>query len=579
MSIEKLISDFVSQAEEIQLSILVQRALTLSGRIPEEDKLSSLTLAEHYAVECISNGDYNFSSDGNMGLAFRPHGRLYILPKEDLDTHSQFFTLLGYFNLAEGELCTYRSMKELERSSLEQERTTVLNYLLPYEIERVCREIVTLSNHMAPLIYYVGEYTISNFYEVGKSGCKLESTLEHALNTVIEQQENAPIEFLMIVFGMHLLLRSGGYTRLEELNSTQFSFVGFEQFFESKYEIYKKVLDSKSPISSESSFYSSSLGEKAELLAEMRKVLQSTGSRFIREIGGANLRKKEDILPTSQIETNVSTVSGEPSELTKTLLKDWLILEHPSFKEAPIGCFEELLKKLIMPQDGSFSFPLESLIDYVVSEAVYKTHSDFGMTRGTRDFLKLSKALSQDETTLACDWGQAEYFCHVVPHEKMRAVHSPKMLLMMLNAISGRMRFNTWHYAPSYFAIENIPAKRDWFYAPRMADTADHSDQHHTGHIHATVRYSIRSPLPIYIKETILPGFIDLRLMRQSGKAYSRENLITAIAYTESLQFIYQNLMNLVLKENKNFVFTFGSKDWIQQNYSLQKLEVADAAN
>ena len=76
---------------------------------------------------------------------------------------------------------------------------------------------------------------------------------------MIEQQENAPIEFLMIVFGMHLLLRSGGYTRLEELNSTQFSFVGFEQFFESKYEIYKKVLDSKSPISSESSFYSSSL--------------------------------------------------------------------------------------------------------------------------------------------------------------------------------------------------------------------------------------------------------------------------------------------------------------------------------
>ena len=92
-----------------------------------------------------------------------------------------------------------------------------------------------------------------------------------------------------------------------------------------------------------------------------------------------------------------------------------------------------------------------------------------------------------------------------------------------------------------------------------------HHDQHHAGHVHASVRYSIRSPLPICVRDSVFPGFIDLRLMRQSGDPYSREDLVTAIAYTEALQFIYQSLMNFVLKENKNFVFAFGDKKWIEK--------------
>ena len=102
---------------------------------------------------------------------------------------------------------------------------------------------------------------------------------------------------------------------------------------------------------------------------------------------------------------------------------------------------------------------------------------------------------------------------------------------MTLNAISARMRFNSWHYAPSYFDVANVPEGRGWFTAPRMADIADDSDQHHNGHMHALVRYSIRSPLPIRIDHDVLPGFIDLRLMRQSGEPYREAELMTAIAY------------------------------------------------
>jgi hypothetical protein len=100
-----------------------------------------------------------------------------------------------------------------------------------------------------------------------------------------------------------------------------------------------------------------------------------------------------------------------------------------------------------------------------------------------------------------------------------------------------------------------------------MADIADDSDQHHTGHVHATVRYSIRSPLPLRIGRDVRPGFIDLRLMRQSGDPYSQGDLITAIAYTEALQFLYQSLMNHVLDYDVGFTFSFGDKSWFERVY------------
>jgi hypothetical protein len=155
---------------------------------------------------------------------------------------------------------------------------------------------------------------------------------------------------------------------------------------------------------------------------------------------------------------------------------------------------------------------------------------------------------------------------------------SPKTLSMTLNAISARMRFNSWHYAPSYFDIADIPAGRGWFTAPRMADIADDSDQHHTGHVQAVVRYSIRSPLPLRVGQEVLPGFIDLRLMRQSGEPYGRDDLVTAIAYTEVLQFLYQHLMNHILEQNAGFVFSFGDKKWFDKMYPAQAAPAPQAA-
>jgi hypothetical protein len=63
---------------------------------------------------------------------------------------------------------------------------------------------------------------------------------------------------------------------------------------------------------------------------------------------------------------------------------------------------------------------------------------------------------------------------------------------------------------------------------------------------------------------------MDLRLMRQSGDPYGREELVTAIAYTEVLQFLYQHLMNHIVERNGSFAFSFGDKKWFDRIYPVR---------
>ncbi|WP_379945140.1 hypothetical protein OZ656_07200 [Marinobacter sp. LM1] len=573
MPIAKLITDLVAQANETQPSILIERALTLDALIPEAEKLEPYTSAECYAIKCITNNDYNFSDNGQISLAFRPHGKLHILPRKEFEAHSDFLTLFGHVELSENEVNSYLELRRSEQNALENDRIAILEYLSSNSLEDVCRQLIELSEHMAPLIYYVGKHCISNFYNIGKSGFGLEISLKEALNEVIEKREKSSIEFLTLAYCLHLLLQSGSYTRLEEANSSQLSRMSIEKFFNAKFDFYQKSHAIPEKMNRYSLFSSLPLGEKAEMIAEIRKAIEVSDNRFARHINGVNLRKNEITLPTAPVRANATLGFATPSARTIALLQPFFG-PNISVEQAFLPtAFRKMLDQVSGSQESPFSSRFESLIDFVVREALLHTQSDFGMTRGTRDFSEFSRAVCQGEAGLVCEWGQANYFCHVVPSDEMKAAYAPKTLSMILNAISGRMRFNSWHYAPSYFNVDSIPAARGWFYAPRLADIADHSDQHHSGHVHATVRYSIRSPLPVSVRETVLPGFIDLRLMRQSGDPYSREDLLTAIAYTEALQFLYQSLMNFVLKEENIFLFSFGDKKWFSEVYPVKKPE------
>jgi hypothetical protein len=349
------------------------------------------------------------------------------------------------------------------------------------------------------------------------------------------------------------------------LNASQLSRRIVLEFFDTKAAFYEETCD----CAVEKHFATATLREKAALLARMRETI-ATRKRFIRLINGTNVRKREAVLPLPPPSALAASVPVNPSADVEAILQRCLPQGSSVQRLFSPEHFEHLLEPVsfLDAHASLFDSCLEYLLDRVVAEAVQATNSDIGMTRSARDYRRFAEAVRGRQTVIASGWSQAEYFCHVAPSSGVLKTFSPRALVMTLNAISARMRFNSWHYAPSYFDAAAIPEGRGWFAAPRMADIADDSDQHHNGHMHALVRYSIRSPLPIRIDHDVLPGFVDLRLMRQSGAPYGQAELMTAISYTEVLQFIYQHLMNHVLARNVGFVFSFGDKKWFDRMHA-----------
>ena len=572
MAVDKLIADITAHTES-RAAALMLRGLTLDGRIEETSARAGLSPAECYACDCIVAQDLSIEpAAGNFSLAFRPHGRLYFVPREEFEADASALRLLCHVALDADDLATYRTLRRSTEEMLEQERGEICADLTEQGFDRVCADLAFAAEHMAPLIYYIGDQCISNFYEVGKSGFPREMTLTHALEQVEGQRAHAKIEALTAVYCLHLALGSGGYTRLEELNGTQLSRSALIRFFDAVHGSYEPIC----PSPAKEDFASLSVRARSAALARMREAI-ARGQRFIRLINGTNLRKREAILAMAP--AGPCDVSAPSEEILAILQR---CMPPGSSIEALLRPrhLDGLLGSAVVPAErrASYNSLLEYLIDCVVAEAVRSTDSDIGMTRSTRDYRQFVHALRDRQTVIACSWSQAEYFCHVVPSPSMRASLPPRTIGMILNAISARMRFNSWHYAPSYFSAKDIPDDRGWFTAPRMADIADESDQHHRGHIQAMVRYSIRSPLPLRVGDEVLPGFIDLRLMRQKGEPYRSEHLVTAIAYTEALQFLYQRLMAEVVEHDVAFAFSFGDKKWFDRMYQAPPEERPRAA-
>jgi len=534
--------------------------LTLDGRIEERDAWHSLSAAELFAAAYVLGADpaeVEPNTDTGITMCFRPHGRLYLLPNADVPRLQNQVTVAMAASVLRSVLDQISEIRSREGQQLEIWRQQAIDYFVREGYQPVVDRLSKAIDHMAPLIYYVGLHCFSNFYTVGKSGFDLEITIESALRHVEEQKESSETRQLIFVYCLALLLASGTYTRLEELNSAQLNPTVIGAFFGAKLRFYQ----ARFPVLSAdvASFDSLPLPRKAEVLASIRTQMMEK-YRFVRVVNGVNLRKKEDLLPLNVWEDDGGGLQKRPEFIRITTSELTGTTASGDGKLSPLGS--------IAAQAAKFPSELERLIDLVVSDVVSVTRSDFGMTRGLRDFASFIDAFQVDDHGTACGWSQEEYFCHVVPGQQMAdAVEAPR-LRGLLNSISSRMRFNSWHYIPSHFSNKPQNSQRDWFHAPRMADLAEWSDMHHTGHVHASVRYSIRSPAPLRIHGNELAGLIDLRVMRQRGEPYTKADLALTIRYTRLLQSLYQAVVDEYESNGTRFRFRFGGKDWINTAYA-----------
>ncbi len=554
------VESIVSAAAGQRPAKALRTYLTLDGRVEEQDAWHSLSAAELFAAAYVIGAD-PAEAEPTIGagitMCFRPHGRLYLLPNADVPRLQNQVKTAMTASVPLSVLDQFSEIRSREEQQLEIWRQQAVDYFVREGYRAVTERLTIALDHMAPLIYYVGLHCFSNFYNVGKSGFDLETSIDVVLRHVAEQKERSESRQLAFVYCLALLLASGTYTRLEELNSAQINPTVIGAFFAAKLRFYQ----ARFPVLSAdvAGFDSLSLPRKAEVLAAIRTQMMEK-YKFVRVVNGVNLRKKEDILPLNVWEDDASSLEKRLDGIPVTASASAKIAGGHQGKLFGRG--------LIAAETSKFLSDLEHLIDVVVSDVVSLTRSDFGMTRGLRDLASFIEALQLDDHEAVWGWSQEEYFCHVVPGQQMVETIEMPRLRGVLNAISSRMRFNSWHYIPSHFSTKPPNSKRDWFHAPGMADLAEWSDMHHTGHVHASVRYSIRSPAPLRIRDKERAGLIDLRVMRQRGEPYTKADLAVTVEYTRLLQRLYQTVVDEYERNGTRFRFRFGGKDWINAAYA-----------
>ncbi|OAD21259.1 hypothetical protein THIOM_002979 [Candidatus Thiomargarita nelsonii] len=575
------------QHMETQVRDKIDCVLTIDGHVSYEDGLGTLTSFQSVLYRLLVEEENNqaiFSSDyiddvqryQNFLFGIKAYGRIILETLSDpienrKDEWGKNDVLFGYIGIPRMiyDKSLYKTEQIVKQQRERQEfACAYLRDMTSQKLNEIIEYIEHIHRCMAPVTYYVDEFTYSNFYNVGKNSGKydycLMETLARLKKTDFQSWIKQEVE---LIFSLYFLLQSGPQIRGEEFNNQQINPVILERFFDKKWAYYLKKqhnLDSKTL---NDKYQTSRLPEKAEFIKFIRAQLEKE-YRFYRSINGINLKKRELMFLKSELALGLDYF---PKDIGKYLVKQYGI-KVQSFSDV-YDLFRHIVDISLdekWHEKKGFEIwnnPLEELIHVIISSSIKCTNSDFGMTRNLRRLSHMIWAHKSNAIEEACSWPQTDYFCYVIPDEKICMSIEKDKLLSILRAISARMQFNSWHYLPGNFTISEVPSKRDYYFPPKMADIAEWSDQHHPGHIYTSVRYSIRSPAQVTIDGKDYFAFFDLRLMRTPGKPpYTMREFRVALAYTRYLQMLYQAIVNRLLETQEEFEFTFGSKKWYNKH-------------
>ncbi|MGQ0599157.1 hypothetical protein [Aquabacterium sp.] len=565
MSMQKTIEELIQCGQTCGPATAFLNCLTLLGKIDEADALKGLSERERAILNALlKRPPESDVAHTEFVLSMRPHGRMAVWPAAQHDLHAKALAAVSRFALPDAEQRAIEQAAQDDARTLEAGLGELEAFFETEGYQAVAQRVEQAVKNMAPLIFQIGDECFSNFYNVGRGDVPWEYEIQATMRQLHDLQAQAPIAVQTLACCLDLLLRSGTYTRAEEMNSCQLNIQSLKTHFLGVFDRYRYV-SSKNCIDPVE-FTALPLKAQASMLANLRIERQELGV-FVRDINGLNLLKKERYFKDASDQPALAAQErqAEARQLVESIISQ--IVGHE------FEWTEDTIFQLACVDGGVFAaHPFDSgveyLIDAIIKASLEATQSDVGMSRGTRNIANFTAAWLRQDTASACEWTQAEYYCHAVASPPLQAALSPKKMCGLINAVSSRMRYNTWHYAPSYFKQADIPEARGWFHAPRMADIAEWSDHHHAGHVHAAVRYSIRSPAPIVIHGQALPGLTDLRLMRQAGRRYTLGDLALAIKYTDALRFVCQKLADVVTQGRLDFEFKFGSKSWIDGYYT-----------
>ena len=554
----------------------LRRLLTLDEHIPFEMALESLTPTERSLLALIrSKPDIQLTPlDENQRLPEkaclvvqeRRIGHVSMLLPKEFDTYpvAKDHFIAGFIQLSPTDFDALEAHHKADRHAFQRQGQEALEALRQMEqageLSKVILQIRNALSHMAPFLVYVWHRIYSTFDQAEKNLLDSHPSSEagRGILSALLQQPVASwnVEDQIFVYGAFILLQSGSPLCLEEMNSAQISVESLHVFLNKKERQYTHLLKSGPPCE----WRTFTLYEKACWIAAQRSRVAVSFLRY-RFIHGIAMRKEErftEPLP-SEIKASIhsrlaasiwrtfgiSSLEGETREDYWQRVTQTVLVRERAFRQ---------LQPDINDQEEMYP-PIALLLWTLIQDAVEATSSDIGMSSFVRNVMKLFTAgpLSLEKS---------DFYCCVVPSPSLTITCQADMLSEVLRMISARMQFNRWHFIPSNISSEEIPLKRHWFYAPSTPDIAILSDQHHAGHVEASVRYTIRYPAPLTISGKPYAGAYDLRLMRQQGEPFTVAEMAICGEYVINMGYVLQALCNDVETTRQAIVIDLFDAAW-----------------
>lgn len=548
------------------LNARVEAIAGLDGRLPLALGLRCLSIRQQAALQVLGpRTEYHPApsrpSEPALRLGMRSYGRLVLEPSPLFDEGDIEF---GWIPVGAAEQARIDALEAGLRRRHQEAQAEVdgfLGALGPEQLGEVLGTVAFMVDHTDPVLIYVDEsvYTLfgrhNNLLEERKTGGSrfLFSELPKSPPSQWSRDDRT------FIACMYWMKRAG--LRGEEFNGAQMGPLELHPFMDQRIRALAKALGRETP-----SLGTLDLASKAELAGGMKEEARE-GHVVSRWVQGLNFYKEERLIPKRELQGGVAALDQALSGY----------LRHSAGIEWQGGDLSGVFSRwLALALDGqavsrnpSSMHPVEDMVHFLVEQAIEIVGADIAMSRSLRNYRNLMRIHDQRLPQEACDWPITDYFCCVVPSAGMKRglQGRPGLMFTVLNAVSHRMNYNSWHYVPGHFDLAAVPKDRHFYFPPRMPDTAEWSSLHHAGHVLATVLYSIRSPGAVRYGGKDWFGLYDLRLMRQAGEPFTQDHLKTSVKVTAYLGALYQALMDHQAAGGPAYAVRAFDKDWFQRVY------------
>lgn len=551
---------------------VVSKILTFNERLPLHLGLKSLSAPQRATLELLKNREDFILSEqldclSTISFGARSYGRIILESEPSTCDGDLIFGHISVDGREREHIAATTALASRKRAEDITRINQFFSSLTAPQLQDVVNLVEFMVDHIDPVLIYVYQETFSVFSKhnnlLDKRGDGERYLFERLRNKPFMEWGDGEKTF---IYCMYWLRQAGA--RGEEFNGLQLDLDELQCYLANATHSLNAARAPQTPPPGDS------IAEKA---AYVNKQKSHVREEFIiyRTINGLTFHKKESLLKKTELFANTEIL---PESLKGYLAQVWDM--SPDRYSTRYDMFYDWFAKFTFSEANLYPEkfqPPEEMMHVIVSGAVNELRADIGMTRCIRDISRIKIINNAGMCTEACSWPTSDFYCCVVPSEKLSAAEcdSGVSLTIVLTAVAKRMEYNSWHYLPGHFSPGLVPEDRHFYFPPAMPDLTEWSNQHHAGHTLANVLHCIRSPGGLKYAGRDFPGFFDIRLMRQSGQPFCLEDLKRAIVYTNYLKDFYQAMLDYVCGRDAAFKVRAFTKPWYEKHHKSQTLAKA----